>query len=97
MWITNAVSPIVYIVFAKLTAKKFTAFIVERHFPCFKPATKNKDGYPPAANDADFLEKLQSAKEKPAARNRRGHIVAFNILKPGAYARASCVGGSKHV
>src|SRR5207302_1552546 len=37
MWITNGGFADVYIVFAKVNGEKFTAFIVERTFPGFKP------------------------------------------------------------
>jgi len=40
MWITNGGFADVYIVFAKVDGEKFTAFIVERSFPGFKPGNE---------------------------------------------------------
>src|SRR5258708_4222184 len=40
MWITNGGFADVYIVFAKIDGEKFTAFIVERTFPGFKPGNE---------------------------------------------------------
>jgi alkylation response protein AidB-like acyl-CoA dehydrogenase len=56
MWITNGGFADLYIVFAKVNGEKFTAFIVERTFPGFKPG-----------NDAYLPRELQSAEGKRAA------------------------------
>src|ERR1700726_4648674 len=42
MWITNGGFAGVYVVFAKINGEKFTAFIVERTFPGFKPGNEEQ-------------------------------------------------------
>ncbi len=85
MWITNGGFADVYVVFAKVNGEKFTAFIVERTFPGFKPGNEeHKMGKVPKEN---VLHEIG-----------RGHIVAFNILNAGRFTLgASCVGGAKNV
>src|SRR5207237_2053236 len=43
MWITNGGFADVYIVFAKVNGEKFTAFILERTFPGFKPGNERSE------------------------------------------------------
>jgi len=99
MWITNGGFADVYIVFAKIDGEKFTAFIVERTFPGFKPGNEeHKMGIHGSSTTPIFLENCKVPKENVLHEIGRGHIVAFNILNAGRFTLgASCVGGSKHV
>jgi butyryl-CoA dehydrogenase len=99
MWITNGGFADVYIVFAKVSGEKFTAFIVERMFPGFKPGNEeHKMGIHGSSTTPIFLENCKVPKENLLHEIGRGHIVAFNILNAGRFTLgASAVGGSKHV
>ena len=99
MWITNGGFADVYIVFAKVDGEKFTAFIVERTFPGFKPGNEeHKMGIHGSSTTPIFLENCKVPKENLLHEIGRGHIVAFNILNAGRFTLgASCVGGAKHV
>ena len=99
LWITNGGFAYVYIVFAKIDGEKFTAFIVERTFPGFKPGNEeHKMGIHGSSTTPIFLENCKVPKENLLHEVGRGHIVAFNILNAGRFTLgASCVGGSKHV
>jgi alkylation response protein AidB-like acyl-CoA dehydrogenase len=99
MWITNGGFADVYIVFAKVDGEKFTAFIVERTFPGFKPGNEeHKMGIHGSSTTPIFLENCKVPKENLLHEIGRGHIVAFNILNAGRFTLgASAVGGSKHV
>jgi alkylation response protein AidB-like acyl-CoA dehydrogenase len=99
MWITNGGFADVYVVFAKIDGEKFTAFIVERTFPGFKPGNEeHKMGIHGSSTTPIFLENCMVPKENVLHEIGRGHIVAFNILNAGRFTLgASCVGGAKHV
>src|SRR5262250_3704364 len=99
MWITNGGFADLYIVFAKIDGEKFTAFIVERTFPGFKPGNEeHKMGIHGSSTTPIFLENCKVPKENLLHEIGRGHIVAFNILSAGRFTLgASCVGGSKNV
>jgi butyryl-CoA dehydrogenase len=99
MWITNGGFADVYIVFAKVGGDKFTAFIVERTSPGFKPGNEeHKMGIHGSSTTPIFLENCMVPKENLLHEIGRGHIVAFNILNAGRFTLgASAVGGSKHV
>ena len=98
MWITNGGFADVYVVFAKVDGEKFTAFIVERTFPGFKPGNEeHKMGIHGSSTTPIFLENCRVPKENVLHEIGRGHIVAFNILNAGRFTLgASCVGGAKH-
>jgi butyryl-CoA dehydrogenase len=99
MWITNGGFADIYIVFAKIDGEKFTAFIVERTFPGFKPGNEeHKMGIHGSSTTPIFLENCKVPKENLLHEIGRGHIVAFNILNAGRFTLgASCVGASKYV
>src|ERR1700720_3351790 len=99
MWITNGGFADVYVVFAKVNGEKFTAFIVERTFPGFKPGNEeHKMGIHGSSTTPIFLENCKVPKENVLHEIGRGHIVAFNILNAGRFTLgASCVGGAKNV
>src|SRR6202049_1652526 len=99
MWITNGGFADVYIVFAKINGEKFTAFIVERTFPGFKPGNEeHKMGIHGSSTTPIFLENWKVPKENVLNAIGRGPLVAFNILNAGRFTLgASCVGGAKNV
>jgi alkylation response protein AidB-like acyl-CoA dehydrogenase len=99
MWITNGGFADIYIVFAKIDGEKFTAFIVERSFPGFKPGNEeHKMGIHGSSTTPIFMENCKVPKENLLHEIGRGHIVAFNILNAGRFTLgASCVGASKYV
>src|SRR2546430_12055919 len=99
MWITNGGFADVYIVFAKVDGEKFSAFIVERTFPGFKPGNEeHKMGIHGSSTTPIFLENCKVPKENLLPEIGRPHIVAFNNLNAGRFTLgASSVGGSKHV
>ena len=99
MWITNGGFADVYIVFAKVGGEEFSAFIVERTFPGFKPGNEeHKMGIHGSSTTPIFLENCQVPKGNLLHEIGRGHIVAFNILNAGRFTLgASAVGGSKYV
>src|SRR5450432_3584712 len=99
MWITNGGFADVYIVFAKVNGEKFSAFIVERSYPGFKPGNEeHKMGIHGSSTTPIFLENCKVPKENLLHEIGRGHIVAFNILNAGRFTLgASAVGGSKYV
>ncbi len=64
MWITNGGFADVYVVFAKVNGEKFTAFIVERAFPGFKPGNEeHKMGIHGSSTTPIFLENCKVPKE----------------------------------
>jgi alkylation response protein AidB-like acyl-CoA dehydrogenase len=99
MWITNGGFADLYIVFAKIDGEKFTAFIVERTFPGFKPGNEeHKMGIHGSSTTPIFLENCKVPKENVLHEIGRGHIVAFNILNAGRFTLgASAIGASKYV
>jgi alkylation response protein AidB-like acyl-CoA dehydrogenase len=99
MWITNGGFADVYVVFAKVDGEKFTAFIVERTFPGFKPGNEeHKMGIHGSSTTPIFLENCKVPKENVLHEIGRGHIVAFNILNAGRFTLgASAVGATKNI
>ena len=99
MWITNGGFADVYVVFAKVGGEKFTAFIVERTFPGFKPGNEeHKMGIHGSSTTPIFLENCKVPKENVLHEIGRGHIVAFNILNAGRFTLgASAVGATKNI
>jgi len=99
MWITNGGFADIYIVFAKISGEKLSAFIVERTFPGIKPGNEeHKMGIHGSSTTPVFLENCKVPKENLLHDAGRGHIVAFNILNAGRFTLgASAVGGSKYV
>src|SRR6266446_1416257 len=74
MWITNGGFADVYVVFAKVNGEKFTAFIVERTFPGFKPGNEeHKMGIHGSSTTPIFLENCKVPKENLLHEIGRGH------------------------
>ncbi len=97
MWITNAGFADVFIVFAKIDGKEFTAFIVERDTPGLSiGAEEHKMGIKGSSTCQVFFENCRIPVENILGEKGRGHIIAFNILNIGRYKLcAAAIGGCK--
>jgi alkylation response protein AidB-like acyl-CoA dehydrogenase len=97
MWITNGGFADVYIVFAKVDGKKFTAFIVERGFPGVSPgAEEHKMGIRGSSTTPLNFESVPVPLENVLGEVGKGHLIAFNILNVGRLKLgAGCVGAAK--
>ncbi|MCB9019686.1 MAG: acyl-CoA dehydrogenase family protein [Chitinophagales bacterium] len=97
MWITNAGFADVFIVFAKIDGKDFTAFIVERNTPGLSVgAEENKMGIKGSSTCQVFFENCAVPKDAILGEIGRGHVIAFNILNIGRYKlSAAAMGGCK--
>src|SRR5260370_8742262 len=83
MWITNGGFADVYIVFAKIDGEKFTAFIVERTFPGFKPGNEEpKMGIHGSSTTPISLENSRVPQQNLHHTTARANIAPSNILNP---------------
>lgn len=96
-WITNASFADIFIVYAKIDGKHFSAFIVERDFPGVSTGSEEKKmGIKGSSTRTLILEDAQVPVENLLGEKGRGHIIAFNILNVGRYKLAiGSVGGAK--
>ncbi len=96
-YITNAGFADVFIVFAKVDGKKFTAFIVDRDSPGLSIGPEEKKmGIKGSSTCAVILEDARVPAENVLGEIGRGHVVAFNILNVGRFKLgAATVGGCK--
>ena len=97
MWITNGGFADVIIVFAKVDAELFTAFIVER---AFGGVTSGKEEHKMGLHGSSTTSLLLQDVCVPAANVLgeigKGHKVAFNVLNFGRFKLgAMCLGGCK--
>ena len=97
MWITNAGFADVFIVFAKIDGKDFTAFIIDRNTPGLSiGAEEHKMGIKGSSTCQVFFEQCAVPKENILGEIGKGHIIAFNILNIGRYKlSAAAMGGCK--
>jgi len=97
MWITNAGFADLFIVFAQIDGKKFTAFIVEKEAPGMSLGNEErKMGIKGSSTRQVFFEDCEVPVENLLGEEGRGHIIAFNILNIGRIKLAAAVlGGSK--
>ncbi|MBK8681389.1 MAG: acyl-CoA dehydrogenase family protein [Bacteroidetes bacterium] len=97
MWITNAGFSDIFIVFAKIDGKDFTAFIVERNSEGLSiGAEEHKMGIKGSSTCQVFFENCKVPVENILGEKGRGHIIAFNILNIGRYKLcAAAIGGCK--
>jgi alkylation response protein AidB-like acyl-CoA dehydrogenase len=97
MWITNAAFADLYVIFAKLGAEKFSAFIVERTFPGFSVGAEEKKlGIRGSSTCPLILNDCQVPVGNLLGEIGKGHIIAFNILNIGRFKLgAGCVGGGR--
>ncbi|MDR2697405.1 MAG: acyl-CoA dehydrogenase family protein [Holophagales bacterium] len=99
MWITNAGLADVFVVFAKVDGKKFSAFIVEKTDPGFSlGAEEMKLGIKGSSTRALIFENCRIPKERLLGRIGFGHRIAFGILAIGRFKLgAGCNGIAKEV
>jgi alkylation response protein AidB-like acyl-CoA dehydrogenase len=96
-FITNAGFADIFIVYAKVDGKHFTAFIVEKEFPGLTTgAEEKKMGIKGSSTRPLILEECQVPVENVLGEIGKGHVIAFNILNIGRYKLAAgTVGSSK--
>jgi alkylation response protein AidB-like acyl-CoA dehydrogenase len=99
MWITNAGIADVFVVFAKVDGKKFSAFIVEKTDAGFTPGTEEmKLGIKGSSTRALSFENCRIPKDRLLGRIGFGHRIAFGILAIGRFKLgAGCNGIAKEV
>jgi alkylation response protein AidB-like acyl-CoA dehydrogenase len=84
MWITNGGAADIFIVFAKVSGEKFTAFIVERAFGGLTSgAEEHKMGIQGSSTTAIYFDNVKVPIENVLGEIGRGHVIAFNILNIG--------------
>ena len=99
MWITNAGIADVFVVFAKVDGRKFSAFIVEKTDPGFSlGAEEMKLGIKGSSTRALTFENCRIPKDRLLGRAGFGHRIAFGILAIGRFKLgAGCNGIAKEV
>jgi alkylation response protein AidB-like acyl-CoA dehydrogenase len=97
MWITNAAFADVFITFAKVDGKDFTAFVVEKAHPGVSTgAEERKMGLKGSSTRALLLEDATIPAENLLGEVGKGHRVAFSTLNTGrAKLGATAVGAGK--
>ena len=97
MWITNGGFADIFIVFAKVDAERFTAFIVERAFAGVTSGKEeHKMGLHGSSTTAVLLQNVRVPAENLLGEIGKGHKVAFNVLNFGRFKLgAMCGGGAK--
>lgn len=96
-WITNSAFADVFVVYAKVNSKHFTAFIVERDYPGVSTGPEEKKmGIKGSSTRTLILQDAMVPKENVLGEIGKGHLIAFNILNIGRYKLAvGCIGGVK--
>ncbi|MDP2877652.1 MAG: acyl-CoA dehydrogenase family protein, partial [Holophaga sp.] len=99
MWITNAGFADVFVVFAKVDGRKFTAFIVEKDDPGFSTAAEeHKLGIKGSSTRALSFDNCRIPKDRLLGEVGKGHRIAFGILAIGRFKLgAGCNGIAKEV
>jgi len=99
MWITNAGFADIFVVFAKVDGKKFSAFIVEKTDPGFSlGAEEAKLGIKGSSTRALSFDNCRIPKDRLLGRIGYGHRIAFGILAIGRFKLgAGCNGAAKDV
>ncbi len=99
MWITNAGFADVFVVFAKVDGRKFSAFIVERGDPGFTVAAEeHKLGIKGSSTCALSLDNVRIPKDRLLGQVGKGPRVAFGILAIGRFKLGgACTGMAKRV
>lgn len=96
-FITNAGFADIFIVYAKVDGKDFTAFIVEKGMDGFTVGPEEKKmGIKGSSTCPLFFEDVKVPVENVLGEIGRGHIIAFNILNIGRFKLgAGCLGAAK--
>lgn len=99
MWITNAGFADVFVVFAKVDGRKFSAFIVEKGDPGFTiAAEEHKLGIKGSSTRALSFDNCRIPKDRLLGEIGKGHRIAFGILAIGRFKLgAGCNGIAKEV
>jgi alkylation response protein AidB-like acyl-CoA dehydrogenase len=99
MWITNAGFADVFIIFAKVDGRKFTAFIVEKEDAGFSTGLEeHKLGIKGSSTRGLIMENCRIPKDRLLGEVGRGHRIAFGILNIGRFKLgAGCTGTAKVV
>lgn len=97
IFITNAGFADIFIVYAKVDGKDFSAFIVEKEMPGFSLGPEEKKmGIKGSSTRPLYFEDCKVPVENLLGEVGRGHIIAFNILNIGRFKLgAGCLGGAK--
>ena len=85
-WITNSGIADIFIVYAKVDAEKFTAFIVEKGYKGVTIGPEEKKmGLKGSSTCSLILEDVEVPCENVIGEIGRGHVVAFNVLNLGRH------------
>ncbi len=97
MWITSGGFADLFIVFAKVDAELFTAFLVERSFPGVSSGQEeHKLGLHGSSTTPLLMQDVRVPASHVLGEVGRGHKVAFNVLNFGRFKLAAmCSGGAK--
>ena len=93
-FITNAGFAELFIVFAKVDGKYFTAFIVEKDFGVQTGPDEKKMGQKGSVTNSVILDNVKVPKENVLGEIGRGHIVALNALNLGRMRLGGAAAGS---
>lgn len=98
-WITNSGFADIFIVYAKVDGKHFTAFIVEKDYEGVSTGPEEqKMGLKGSSTRTLILNDVKVPIENVLGEIGQGHKIAFNILNIGRYKLAlGCVGASKRL
>lgn len=95
MWISNGGFADLYVVFAKVDGKQFTAFLVERGFEGVSSgAEEHKMGLAGSSTTPVILQDARVPAENLLGVIGQGHKVAFNVLNYGRFKLAAATVGS---
>ncbi len=99
MWITNAGFADLFVVFAKVEGRKFSAFLVERGDPGFSiGAEEHKLGIKGSSTRALAFDRCRIPEDRLLGEIGKGHRIAFGILAIGRFKLgAGCNGLAKEV
>jgi alkylation response protein AidB-like acyl-CoA dehydrogenase len=99
MWITNGGFADLFIVFAKIDGKDFTAFIVEANSPGLtRGAEERKMGIKGSSTRQIFFQDVKVPAENLLGEIGKGHLIAFNVLNIGRHRlAAAAVAGTKEL
>ncbi|MBD8501110.1 acyl-CoA dehydrogenase family protein [Paenibacillus arenosi] len=97
IYITNAGFADIFIVYAKVDGKDFTAFIVERDMEGFTVGPEEKKmGIKGSSTCPLYFEDVKVPVNHVLGEIGRGHLIAFNILNIGRFKLAAgCLGAQK--
>lgn len=97
IFITNAGFADIFVVYAKVDGKDFTAFIVEKGMEGFTIGPEEKKmGIKSSSTCPLFFEDVKVPVENVLGEVGRGHVIAFNILNIGRFKLgAGCLGAAK--